>query len=252
MAKKSRKGSSGIRKDSGPRLDLTAQQWVVALLIGLATVCTATYGWRAAAIGSTAAYDDRQSISETISTEQETIDVALGVSNDTLQYTGYLADYVVAAELGNQAGALKRIGNASAASDALRQARFLRRSATERAADAGVFGRSTIADDLARPSAAPRPFSFEDQIKARTAEQQTGIDSPGKLDPGAWAAEANGIRDQINGLTAWALVMFAAVLLFTVAEANSLRRPVFYTAMSLGIVVLLTGISGGMTFAFFA
>jgi len=252
MVRKSRKGSSGSRLDIRPRLDLTAQQWVVAFLIGLATVFAAAYGWRAAAIGSTAAYDDRQSISETIAVEQETIDVALDVSNDTREYTGYLADYAIAAELDNQAAALQGSGDGATTSGALQQARFLRRSSTERAAGAGVFGRSSIADELARPSAVPRPFSFEDQLRSRTIEVQTGIDSPGKLNPGVWAAEANGIRDRINGLAVWVLVMLLAVLLFTIAEANSVRRPVFYGAVSLGLVVMLVGMAGGMTVDFFA
>ena len=252
MFARPRKGGSGDGRDRAPRLELTARQWVVAFLIGLATVFAAAYGWRAAAIGSTAAYDDRQSISETIAVEQQTIDIALAVGNDTREYTSYLADYAAAAELDNQAGALREAGQSATATDAVRQARFLPRSATERAADSGVFGRFTIADDLARPGEAPRPFSFEDQLKARTAEQQTEIDSPGKLDPAVWAAEANGIRDRINGLAAWALVMLAAVLLLTIAEANSVRRGVFYPALSLGVVVLLIGSIGGMTVDFFA
>jgi hypothetical protein len=251
MPGKVRKGDSGDRGDRAPRLQLTAQQWVIAFLIGLATVFAAAYGWRAAAIGSTAAYDDRQSISETIASEQETIDIALAVGNDTREYAAYLANYALAAELENQAAALGRTGDDAAADDALRQAGFLRRSATERAADAGVFGRASIADDLAQPGPTPRPFSFKDQLEARTAEQQTSLDSPGKLNPGVWAAEAEAIRDRINGLAVWALVMLAAVLMFTIAEANSSRRRVFYAAGSLGIIVMVVGIVGGLTTDFF-
>ena len=45
-------------------------KWAIAFLIGLATVTAASFTWRAAQIGSTAAYDDRQSISETVRSEQ--------------------------------------------------------------------------------------------------------------------------------------------------------------------------------------
>ncbi len=243
---------SGKGKRPGRGLDLTAKQWVVALLVGVATVTAAGFGWRAAATGSTAAYDDRQSISETIAVEQEQMDVGLAVSDDARNYTRYLADYATAAELENQAEGLDRAGQVAAAAEARRDAIQLRRSATERAADAGVFGRSTIADDLSRPSPTPRPFNLEQQTKARTAEIQTGVDSPGKLNPDRWARGAEEIRDRINGLAVWALIVLLAVLLFTVAEANSTRRAVFYGAMTIGLFVLLGGAALGFSVDFFA
>ena len=239
------------RKDSGRRFDLTAKQWVIALLIGLSTVFAAAYGWRAAAIGSTAAYNDRQSISETIALQGERIDISLAVGNDTREYTAYLADYAAAAELDNQAQALARAGDNQSAGQARRQAQFLRRSATRRAADSGVFGENTIADDLAQPTENPRPYSFRNQLRARTAQQQTSPTSPGELNPDRWAEEAEGIRDRINGLAVWALVMLLAVLLFTVAEANSARRSLSYAAMGFGVLVLVIGAVGGLTVDFF-
>lgn len=252
MFGRSGKGKSGRQKEKGPGLDLTAQQWVVAFLIGTATVLAAAFGWRAAAIGSTAAFDDRQSISETLASERQTLDVGLGAANDNLDYTRYLADYAVAAELDNQADALEEAGRGAAASDARREAQLLRRSSTRRAADAGVFGRYSIAGDLAQPSATPRRFKLEDRVESRRVEAETGFNSPGQLEPDRWAQEAEGIRDRINGLAVWALIMLVAVLLFTVGEANSARRPVFYTAMALGVVVLLAGGVGGLTTDFFA
>ena len=245
-----RRRSMFDRKGSGRRFDLTAQQWVIALLIGLATVFAAGYGWRAAAIGSTAAFDDRQAISETIALQGEQIDVSLAVGNDVREYTAYVADYAAAAELENQASALERQGQGQTAAGARRQAQFLRKSATRRAADSGVFGEATIADDLAEPTVSPRAFSFEKRLRARTAQQQTSLNSPGELDPDRWATEAEGIRDRINGLAVWALVMMFAVLLYTIAEANSARRSLFYGAMSFGVVVRVIGAVGGLTVDF--
>lgn len=252
MFGRTRKGRSSRRDGEGPRLDLTAQQWVVALLIGAATVFAAAFGWRAAQIGSTAAFDDRQSISETLAAERQRIDVGAAAGNDSRDYARYLAGYATAAELDNQADALEEAGSDSAASDARREARLLRRASTERAADAGVFGRFSIADDLEQPTATPRAFDLEDRIEARTVEAETGIDSPGQLDPDGWAQDAEGIRDRINGLAVWALIMLVAVLLFTIGEANSERRRAFYAAIGLGIVVLLFGAIGGLATDFFA
>ena len=62
----------------------------------------------------------------------------------------------------------------------------------------------------------------------------------------------SGIRDRINGLAVWALIMLVAVLLFTIGEANSERRRAFYAAIGLGIVVLLFGAIGGLATDFFA
>jgi hypothetical protein len=233
-------------------LDLTAQQWIIALLVGVATVSAAGFGWRAAATGSTAAYDDRQSISETIAVKQQEMDIGLAVSGDTRNYSRYLAGYAFAAELENQADGLEQAGDRGAAAAARREAVQLRRSATRRAADAGVFGNSTIADDLSRPSPTPRPFSFEERLRARTAEQQTGVNSPGELNPDRWAKEAEQIRDRINGLAVWAFIALFAVLMFSLAEANSTRRPVFYLAIGAGVAVLLVGVFFGLTVDFFA
>jgi hypothetical protein len=252
MLGQSEKGKAGRQKGRGLRLDLTAQQWVVAFLIGAATVFAAAFGWRAAAIGSTAAFDDRQSISETLASERQTIAVDLGAADDTRNYTLYLADYAVAAELDNQADGLSDEGSGAAASAARREAKRLRRSSTERAADAGIFGPYSIAGDLQQPSPKPRPFSLDDRVEARTVEAATGINSPAQLNPDGWAQDAEGIRDRINGLALWALVVLVAVLLFTIGEANSARRSIFYTAMALGLIVLLVGGVGGLTTDFFA
>jgi hypothetical protein len=234
------------------RLDLTSRQWVVAFLIGTATVLAALFGWRAAAIGSTAAFDDRQSISETVTTEQQRIDVGLGVNADSREYARYLTDYGVAAELDNQAASLRADGDEAAAAGYRREADSLRRTATTRAVEAGVFGRYGIQDDLLRPSRTPRPFSVDDRARALQVEQATAIDSPGPLDPDDWAGQAEAIRDRILGLAVWSLMAVVALLLFTVGQVNSGRRAVFYAAMGLGLVALLVGAIGGFATDFHA
>ncbi|MGI9557784.1 MAG: hypothetical protein ACR2N5_07570 [Solirubrobacterales bacterium] len=246
------KSNNGEGRRSGFRLNLSARQWVVAFLIGISTVFAASYGWRAAAIGSTAAFDDRQSISETISTEQQQLDVALAVTGDLGDYTQYLGDYAVAAELDNQADGLEANGDGAGARDNRQEADLLRRTTTQQAADAGVFGEYSIADDLEEPGEVARGFDLDDRVVARTAEEATGLDSPGQLDPDFWAQESEDIRDRINALAAWALILLIAVLLFTVGEANSNRRPILYAGLGLGVVALVAGAVGGMTGGFFA
>lgn len=248
-----RKKGSSDDSDGGPSgRGLTAQQWVLALLIGLATVMGAFFGWRAAAIGSTAAFDDRQSISETIKVEQQEIDVDLSVTDDTREYTRYLANYALAAELDNQAGSLAAAGNTAGAAETRREAQVLRRAATERAADSGVFGPFTIADDLREPRAEPRTFNVDERLVARRAELATAIGSPGQLDPQVWADESEAIRQRIKGLSIWIFILIFGVLMFTVAQVNSERRTVFYGFVALAVAALLVGIVGGFAADFFA
>jgi len=243
------------RRSSGGRtrfasLDLTREQWLIAFLIGLASVLAAVFGWRAAAIGSTAAFDDRQSISETITVERGEIDMAFALADDARDYTRYLADYAVAAELDNQAVALAAAGDPGQAADLRREALLLRRGATERAADAGVFGRVSIADDVSRPRPQPRPFDLDERRRTIAAEAATGLDSPGQLDPGVWAREAEDIRDRIDDLVVWAFLLIVAVLLFTAAQVLSSRRGAFYALLGLGCAVLLAGAVSGFTMDF--
>lgn len=233
-------------------LDLTREQWLVAFLIGLASVLAAVLGWRAAAIGSTAAFDDRQSISETVKVEQGGIDIAFALADDAREYMRYLADYAVAAELDNQAAALAGAGDPGQAAGLRQEARLMRRGATRRAADAGVFGRVSIADDVSRPRPRPRPFDLDDRRRALSAEAATGIDSPGRLDPDVWARDAEDIRDRIDDLVVWAFLLIVAVLLFTAAQVFSSRRRAFFALLGLGCVVLLVGAVSGFTMDFVA
>ena len=252
MAESDGKERRGSRSEPRLSFDLTTQQWIVAFLIGIATVLAAFFGWRAAAIGSTAAYDDRQSISESIKVEKQTIDIALEVVSETREYTRYLANYAIAAELDNQADGLEEAGDVAGATETRREAQLLRRAATERAADAGVFGRFTIQDDLERPSVTPRPYSLEERVTAATAAAKTGLDSPGQLDPDGWAEASESIRDRIQGLARWSFVLLLAVLLFTAGQVFSERRAVFYALMAVGVLVLLVGAIGGFSTDFFA
>lgn len=223
--------------------------WAIAFLIGLATVTATGFGWRAAQIGSTAAFDDRQSISETIRVEQQEVQRTITLAADVREYARYRADYRVAAALDARAARLAARGAAAEARAERADATAVREGATRRAAAAGVFGRFTIADDLLRPTPRPRSFDVRTAARALAADQATALDSPGALDPGRWARAAEAIRDRTRRLSGWALVVLVAVLLYTVAEVSQRRRRMYAFAGG-GLVIYLVGLVGGLATVF--
>ena len=244
----SRPSSAG---DPGRRRDTGGSRWTIPFLIGLATVTAAGFGWRAAQIGSTASYDDRQSISETVSVERAAVDRAVALVAQAREYVRYTADYAVAAALDREADRLAAGGAGRLAAVSRGEAAALREGATRRAAEAGVFGRSTIGSDLLRPAATPRPFDY--QVRARTlaAEQSGALDSPASLDPAHWARAADEIRVRVRGLTRWAFVLLVAVLAYTLAEVST-RPRLSSVLLGCGIAVYLSGLVGGLATVFFA
>jgi hypothetical protein len=143
-------------------------------------VTAAGLSWRAAQIGSTAAYDDRQSISETVSVEQAAVARAVAVAADAREYSRYRADYAVAAALDREAARLAAGGADRLAAVSRGEAAALREGATRRAAQSGVFGQSTIGSDLLRPTAAPRPFDYRAQARALAAQPPISIPAAGR------------------------------------------------------------------------
>ena len=226
-------------------------KWGIAFLIGLATVTAASFTWRAAQIGSTAAYDDRQSIGETVRAEQGEVERTVAIAAAAREYVRYRADYGVAAALDRQAARLARAGSGQLASVSRGEAAALRQGATRRAAEAGVFGRATIGSDLLKPSATPRSFDIKARRRALEAEQSTALDSPGKLDPSGFARQADDIRDRVNGLVRFAFVIAFAVLLYTLAEVSTRRRRTTAFAVA-GIAVYTAAVVGCLSTYFFA
>jgi hypothetical protein len=226
-------------------------RWAVAFLIGLATLTATGFGWRAAQIGSTAAYDDRQSVSETVRVEQEALARTIAVASQAREYARYRADYAVAASLDREADRLAAAG-AGAATDLSRtEAVALREGATRRAVAAGVFGAATIGDDLLAPRATPRPFDPGGRARALAAEQATELGAARGPGPDHWARSADEIRDRTAGLVRWACVVLGAVLVLTVAEVTPrLRRAWVFAAA--GVVVYIAGTAGGLSTVFFA
>ena len=131
------------------------------------------------------------------------------------------------------------------------EAAALREGATRRAAEAGVFGRTTIGSELLKPSATPRPFDIKSRRRALEAEQSTALDSPGKLDPSGFARQADDIRDRVNGLVRFAFVIAFAVLLYTLAEVSTRKRRMSAFAVA-GVAVYAAAVVGCLSTYFFA
>ena len=226
-------------------------RWAIAFLIGLATVTAAGFGWRAAQIGSTAAYDDRQSIGETVSVQQARVERAVTVAAEAREYVRYRADYAVAAALDREAARLAAQGAGRLAAVSRGEAASLRLGATRRAADAGVFGSFTIDTDLLQPTAKPRSFDYRVRARELAAEMSTGLESPASLDPGHWARAAEHIRDRMRSLTRWAFLVLIAVFFYTAAEVATRRRTT-YILLGCGLAVYLAGLVAALSTVFFS
>lgn len=207
-------------------------------------------GWRAAQIGSTASFDDRQSISDTVAVQQARIQRAVEVAAEAQEYVRYRADYAVAAALNREAARLAAGGAPQLAAVSHGEAAALREGATRRAAAAGVFGQSTIGTALLEPTAKARSFDYRARVRELAVTESTGLDSPGSLDPAHWAAAAVHTRVRVNDLTRWAFFCVCAVLLYTVAEVAS-RPRVGWVALVFGLVVYLAAVGGALSTVFF-
>lgn len=221
-----------MRRPGDRRLVLN-RKWTVAFLLGVATVTATGFGWRAAQIGSTAAFDDRQSIGETVRVEQAAVQRTVALETAVRAYARYRGDYARAATLHG------------------RQAMALRRAAIRRAVSAGTFAASAVSGDLLHPPSAPRRFDLAGRERALIAQQATALDAPAALDPDRWAREADAIRVRINGLTHWAFVALLAVPLFTLAQLAT-RSKMVLLLLAAGLVVYLSGLVGGLATQFWA
>ena len=229
----------------------TRLRWAIAFLIGLATVTAAGLGWRVAQIGSTAAYDDRQSIGETVRVQQARVERAVTVAAQAREYVRYRADYATAAALDREARQLAAHGAGRFAAVSRGQATALRLGATRRAAQAGVFGSFTIGTDLLQPKAQPRPFDYRARARELAADMSTGLDSPANLDPDHWARAAEHIRTRMRGLTRWAFLLLLAVFCYTAAEVAT-RPRVVYVLLGCGLAIYVAGLAVALSTVFFS
>lgn len=198
--------------------------WLVPLLIGLVTITAGVFAWRAGQLASSAAYQDRQAVGQTIKQEQQRVASGLETVNEAVSYVGYAADFAEAAAMDSVASELDSQGLTAAAATVASDADVLRRSATELAQAVGVFGEQSVLTQSVIDPDQPIPFSIDEQLKGNEAQLSTGITSPGVLDPDSWADAATDTRERVRTLRWQTLLLLISVLAYTVAELAPLRR----------------------------
>jgi hypothetical protein len=224
---------------------------VIALLIGVGTITVGLFAWRAGQIGSAASFDDRTAVGQQVDVENARIDVAVEAARQARQYDLYLSDYAVAAGLDSEVEVLRARGDDQLADAATIEAAALRQAATLRASAAGVFGANTLATDPDAVATEPLPFDLEARIGALTAEETTGLDSAGDLDPQQWADDADDIRERVRNLTYWVGVLLIAVVLLTAAEVTVSKR-IRRSGLAVGVLLITVSVFGGLTTGFVA
>lgn len=220
-------------------------------MIGVSTVTAGLFTWRGGQIGSTAAYNDRQSVGEQIDVETAEVDVNIEAARQARQYDRYLADYAVADGLDSDAEALRSTGRGELADLAERQAAARRAAATQRATDAGVFGPSTLGVGAEAATAQPRAFDLEERIDELRVLESTKLGSASDLQPQRWADESTAIRRRIRNLTYWVGLLLSAVVVLTAAEVTVSRR-LRLSGLALGSTFLVVGWIGGLATGFIA
>jgi hypothetical protein len=214
--------------------------WFLPLLIGLVTITAGLFTWRAGQLGSTAAFEDRQSVGQTITQQRQAVEARIGAINDAVAYVGYAADYAEAGAYDQLAAAVEQAGAPELAAGYADDADRLRQSSSRIAAAAGVFGQQSLLTQLASDSDQPLPFDIEKQVRLLEAEATTGVGSPGVPDPDSWAAEADATRSRVRDLRWATLLLLVAVVGLTIAQLTdrTLTRRVG-AAFGLGLYVLV-------------
>lgn len=223
---------------------------LIALLIGIATVVTGVFTWRAGQIGSAAAFDDRQAIGEQVDVEHAGIDVAVEAARQAREYDRYLTDYAVAEALDADADELEAAGDTELAVSARRQATTTRRSATLRASASGVFGAGTLARNPDQVATEPLVFDLESRIATLIRAEETGLDSASDLDPQQWADDADDRRRRIRNLSYWVALLLIAVVALTAAEVT-VSAMVRRSGLVAGLLLISVGVVGGLTSGYF-
>ena len=223
---------------------------LIALAIGLGTIGAGLLTWRAGQIGSTANFDDRQSISQQVDEEAIRIEVTVEAARQARQYDRYVTEYAEAETLDDEAAGLRRAGDAPAAAVVDAEAAARREAATVRAFASGVFGTATLVD-AQRVTDEPRPFDLERRIDELYLEATTGLSSTGTPQPQRWADKSDAIRARQRVLSRWVALLLTAIVLFTVAEVTISSR-LRTACVALGLLVFAVVMVGGMARGFWA
>jgi hypothetical protein len=217
-------------------------RWGLPLLIGLVTITAGVVTWRAGQLGSSAAFEDRQSVGQTITQQEQRTEAGLATVNDAVGYVDYAAAFAEAAAAEDLADEAAAQGNTEVAETLRSAAARLRRTASGKARAVGVFGSESLLRQVVANSTDPIPFDLEEQLAARQAEASTGITSPGTLDPDGWADRADATRTRVRALRLAAALLLMSAVAFTVAQlatGRGVRRVA--VVLGSGIYLLIVG-----------
>lgn len=217
--------------------------WFIPLLIGLVTITAGVFTWRAGQLGSTAAFEDRQSVGQTILQQRQAVEARIAAINDAVTYVGYIADFAEADALDATAAAAATQGATDLASGFADDADQLRLSSSRIAVASGVFSQQQLLTQLAASPDEPLPFDLDQQVRILEAEATTGVGSPGVPDPNRWAAQADATRSRVRNLRWATLLLLVAVLTLTIAQLTDrtiTRRIGAASGLSLYVIVVLT------------
>jgi hypothetical protein len=213
--------------------------WGLPLVIGVVTITAGVFTWRAGQLGSTAAFQDRQSVGQTIVQQEQATEVSLAAINDAVAYVRYVADYAEAGAFDALLPTLEAQGAVGTARSFEAQANELRRSASELAVASGLFGQQKVLTQLAVAPDEPLSFDLDDQIDLLEAEVTTGVDSAGIPNPDEWATRADDTRGRVRGLRLATLLLLGAVAALTVAQLTN-RTATRRVGAALGSAVYVT------------
>lgn len=213
--------------------------WFIPLVIGLVTITAGVFTWRAGQLASSAAFDDRQSVGQTITEQEIAVEARLAAVNDAVVYVGYVAEFAEAAALDDLAEELSEQGFDGFAATFADDADQLRDNASRRAQAAGVFGEESLLVQRVASPDVPLDFDVDSQVRRIEAQLTSGVGSPGVVDPDRWAEQADDTRQRVRGLRVATFMLLIAVAALTVAQL-SVRRPTRLVGAGAGTLVFLS------------
>lgn len=211
-------------------------KWLMPLLIGLVTITAGLFTWRAGQLASSSAFEDRQSVGQTVTAERQRLEAATTVVIQAVAYVRYATDYAEAAALDDLAERAAEQGLDGVSAGLRADAEQTRSTAGQRATDTGVFGEQQLLAQTLTDSTTPLPFDPDQRLAALEAEAATGITSPGVLDPQAWADMAEDTRARVRALRIATMFLLLSVVAYTVGELST-RRATRLTGFGLGSVI---------------
>ena len=222
-------------------------KWLVPGLIGLVTITAGLLTWRAGQLGSSAAFEDRQSVGQTISTQTQATEAGLATLYQASGYVSFAADMAEAAAYDDLAEEAAAQGNAEVAGELHSRAEEVRRSASVLAGATGVLDAQTLFELQLDQGAGLEPFDATTRFESNRATIASRVTEPGDLEPQEWADRAHATRGRVWDLRLGATLMLIAVAAYTVAELaprRSARTTGFFVGGAVYLITLVAVVPG--------